>query len=118
MGLFNLGKKKEESCCCCGSNPADAEMENCCCNNVGDSLVSIKVLGSGCKSCHELYENTKEAVKNAGLSVEVDYITDLEKVMGDGIISMPALVVNEKVVSMGKVLKTADVEKLLESYDE
>ena len=65
MGLFNLGKKKEESCCCCGSNPADAEMENCCCNNVGDSLVSIKVLGSGCKSCHELYENTKEAVKNA-----------------------------------------------------
>ena len=42
MGLFNLGKKKEESCCCCGSNPADAEMENCCCNNVGDSLVSIK----------------------------------------------------------------------------
>lgn len=44
-----------------------------------DSLVSIKVLGSGCKSCHQLYENTKEAVKNAGLSVEVDYITDLEK---------------------------------------
>ena len=117
MGLFNLGKKKEESCCCCGSNPADAEMENCCCNNVGDSLVSIKVLGSGCKSCHELYENTKEAVKNAGLSVEVEYITDLEKVMGYGIMSMPALVVNEKVVSMGKVLKTADVEKLLESYD-
>ena len=135
MGLFNFGKKKEaqepacacnaqveetkeESCCCCGSNPADAETENCCCNDVGDSLVSIKVLGSGCKSCHELYENTKEAVKNAGLSVEVEYITDLEKVMGYGIMSMPALVVNEKVVSMGKVLKTADVEKLLESYDE
>ena len=113
MGLFNLGKKKEESCCCCGSNPADAEMENCCCNNVGDSLVSIKVLGSGCKSCHELYENTKEAVKNAGLSVEVEYITDLEKVMGYGVMSMPGLVVNEKVVSMGKVLKVADVEKII-----
>lgn len=47
-------------------------------------MVSIKVLGSGCKACHELYENTKEAVKNAGLSVEVEYITDLEKVMGFG----------------------------------
>ena len=130
MGLFNFGKKKkeqesacgcnvpveetkEESCCCGGSNSADAETDNCCCNDVGDSLVSIKVLGSGCKSCHELYENTKEAVKNAGLSIEVEYITDLEKVMGYGVMSMPGLVVNEKVVSMGKVLKATDVEKLL-----
>lgn len=129
MGLFGFRKKKEEhepacacnapleetkeeSCCCC-SNPADEETENCCCNDVGDSLVSIKVLGSGCKSCHELYDNTKEAVKSAGLSVEVEYITDPEKIMGYGVMSMPGLVVNEKVVSMGKVLKVADVEKLL-----
>lgn len=132
MGLFNFGKKKEEqepacacnvpveeeSCCCCGSNPADTETESCCCNDVGDSLVSIKVLGSGCKSCHELYENTKEVVKNTGLSVEVEYITDLEKVMGYGVMSMPALVVNEKVVSMGKVLKAADVEKILHELEE
>ena len=102
MGLFNFGKKKET--------------ESCCCNDVGDSQVSIKVLGSGCKSCHELYENTTEAVKNAGLSVEVEYITDLEKVMGYGVMSMPGLVVNEKVVSMGKVLKVADVEKLLGDF--
>ena len=126
MGLFNFGKKKEEqepacvcnepveeSCCCCGSNPVDAETKSCCCNGERESVVSIKVLGAGCKSCHEFYENTKEAVKNAGLSVEVEYITDMEKVMGYGIMSMPALVVNEKVVSMGKVLKAADVEKLL-----
>ena len=43
----------------------------------------------------------------------MEYITDLEKVMGYGVMSMPGLVVNEKVVSMGKVLKVADVEKLL-----
>ena len=41
------------------------------------------------------------------------YITDMEKVMEYGVMSMPAIVVNEKVVSMGKVLKAADVEKLL-----
>ena len=75
--------------------------------------MSIKVLGSGCKFCHELYENTKEAVKNIGLSVEVEYVTDLEQVMGYGVMSMPVLVVDEKVASTGKVLKTADVEKLL-----
>ena len=133
MGLFGLGKKKEtqepacacnapvektkeESCCCCGSNPADAGTEKCCCSGAGDPLVSIKVLGAGCKSCHEMYENTKEAVKNAGLSVEVEYITDMERVMGYGVMSMPGLVVNEKVVSMGKVLKAADVEKLLGDF--
>ena len=48
-----------------------------------------------------------------GLDVEVEYITDWQKVVGYGAMSMPALVVNEKVVAMGKVLKAADVEKLL-----
>ena len=48
-----------------------------------------------------------------GLSMEVEYITDMQKVMEYGVMSVPALVVNEKVVSMGKVLKSADVEKLL-----
>ena len=53
------------------------------------------------------------AVKAMGLGIEVEYITDMEKVMGYGVMSMPAIVVNEKVVSMGRVLKAADVEKLL-----
>ena len=48
-----------------------------------------------------------------GLSVKVKYITDMAKVMEYGVMSMPAIVINEKVVSMGKVLKAADVEKLL-----
>ena len=48
-----------------------------------------------------------------GLSVEIEYVTDLQKVMEYGVMSMPALVVNKKVVAMGKVLKPADVEKLL-----
>ena len=48
-----------------------------------------------------------------GLDVAVEYITDMEKVMTYGVMSMPALVVNEKAVSTGRVLKAADVEKLL-----
>ena len=98
MSLFGFGKKKEESDCC-----AEAK----------DGIYCIKVLGAGCKSCHEQYENAKEAVKAMGLPVEVEYITDMQKVMEYGVMSMPAIVVNEKVVSMGKVLKAADVEKLL-----
>lgn len=91
--ISDFGKKKEEKKICC-----------------------IKVLGSGCASCHALYENAKEAVEKMGILVEVEYVTDLQKVMGYGVMSMPALVVNEKVVAMGKVLKPADVEKLLHKF--
>ena len=49
-----------------------------------------------------------------GLSVEVEYITDMQQVMAYGVMSMPAIVVNEKVVSMGKVLKAEEVKKLLQ----
>ena len=78
-----------------------------------DGLCCIKVLGSGCKNCHALLESTKEAVKAMGLDIEVGYVTDMQEITKYGVMSMPALVVNEKVASMGKVLKAAEVEKLL-----
>lgn len=61
--------------------------------------IIIKVLGAGCKSCHEQHENVKKAVANMKLDAEVEYITDMEKVMSYGVMSMPAIVVNEQVVS-------------------
>lgn len=120
MAWFGFGKKKEEvgkapACACHGDCLASeaTELTNHCCPAAADGICCIKVLGAGCKSCHEQYENTKAAVQAMGLSVEVAYITDLQKVMEYGVMSMPALVVNEQVVSMGKVLKAADVETLL-----
>ena len=100
MALFGFGKKKLEE-------------NTACCSDTASDISSIKVLGAGCKSCHEQYENVKDAVKAMGLNLEAEYITDMEKVMEYGVMSMPAIVVNEKVVSMGKVLKASDVEKLL-----
>ena len=99
MAIFGFIGRKEEK-----KAPA------CSCES---SSISIKVLGAGCKSCHELYENTKAAVSALGLNTEVEYVTDMKKIMEYGVMSMPAVVVNEKVVSMGKVLKAADVEKLI-----
>lgn len=116
MALFNFGKKKEEKnapACCCGGSDAPTEETSCCCASSAKGISSIRILGAGCKSCHEQYENAKVAVNAMGLAVEVEYITDMEKVMAYGVMSMPAIVVNEQVVSMGKVLKAADVEKLL-----
>lgn len=120
MALFNFGKKKEEkktsvcSCGCgCSSSAAEKDTNSCCPDLKEGEICCIKVLGAGCKSCHEMYENTKQAVTDMGLSVEVEYVTDMAKVMEYGVMSMPALVVNEKVVAMGKVLKSKDIAALL-----
>lgn len=119
MALFNFRKKKEEKkapACACSCDCPTSETEkitNDCCPEAKDGICCIKVLGAGCKSCHEQYENAKQAVNDMGISVEVEYITDMQKVMEYGVMSMPALVVNEKVASMGKVLKSADVVALL-----
>ena len=124
MSLFGSGKKKEEvkvePACACNGKAAAHEASSCCNNqqeeNICDKdnkITSIKVLGAGCKSCHKQFENVKKAVEELGLEIEVEYITDMEKVMTFGVMSMPAIVVNEKVVSMGKVLKSVEVIKLL-----
>ena len=119
MALFGFGKKKDKkkipSRACNGncSTSKATKITSDCCHETVNGICCVKVLGSGCASCHTQYKNAKEAVKAMGLSVEVEYITDIEKIMTYGVMSMPALVVNEKVMSMGKVLKVADVEKLL-----
>ena len=119
MSLFNLGKKKEETkkpaCACNGACTTSeaTEISSSCCNEASNSICCIKVLGSGCKNCHALLESTKEAVKTMKLPIEVEYITDMQEIMKYGVMSMPALVVNENVISMGKVLKAGDVENLL-----
>lgn len=117
MSLFNFDKKKEtkKPACTCNGNYSTTEATeiiNDCCPETKNDICCIKVLGAGCASCHTQYENTKEAVKNLGLNIEVEYITDMHNVMEYGVMSMPALVVNDKVVSMGKVLKTREVEDL------
>ena len=122
MALFSFKKKKDEvkkentpACCCNGDccSTENTEKVSECCGEKVDGICCVKVLGAGCKSCYEQYENAQKAVKAMGLSAEVEYITDMPKVMEYGVMSMPAIVVNEKVVAQGKVLKPADVEKLL-----
>ena len=75
--------------------------------------MNIKVLGGGCRSCEALLKAAKEAVANKGIDAEVEYITDMEKIMNYGVMSMPALMIDDKVVSSGKVLKAKEVEKYL-----
>lgn len=73
----------------------------------------IKILGSGCKKCITLGENTQTALANLGREAQVLKVTDITEIAAHGVMSTPALVIDDKVVSVGKVLSTSDVEKLL-----
>ena len=73
----------------------------------------IKVLGGGCAKCHELEANTKAALASLGLEEPVELITDFSVIAAYGVMSTPALVVDGKVVSYGKVLKRDEVAAIL-----
>lgn len=75
----------------------------------------IKILGSGCKNCRTLQENTEEAVKEAGLEAEIIKVTDFKDIMAYGVMSTPALVIDERVISSGRVLKPKEISKILEN---
>ena len=73
--------------------------------------MNVQVLGSGCPTCKKLYEVTQKAVKELNLSVKVEYITDITKIVEMGIMSSPVLAVNGKPVMVGF---SNDVEKIKE----
>ena len=76
----------------------------------------IKVLGSGCTKCNELAANTEAALAELGMDTTIDHVTDFAQIAAYGVMSTPALVVDGKVVSLGKVLKKEEVVKILEKW--
>ena len=63
--------------------------------------MDIKVLGTGCSSCKAMYENVAELVKELGIEANVAKEEDLMKIMSYNVLSLPALVIDEKVVAKG-----------------
>ncbi|MEG0794928.1 MAG: thioredoxin family protein [Odoribacter sp.] len=75
--------------------------------------MEIKVLGTGCASCKALYEMTRQAVAELGLNATVVKEEDLMKIMSYNVMQLPALVVDEVVVSKGKKLSLSEIKELL-----
>lgn len=73
----------------------------------------LTVYGPGCKNCRKLKENAEAAITQAGCGIAFDYVTDMAALAEAGIMSTPALAVDGKIVSSGKVLKPAEITKLL-----
>lgn len=111
MSLFSFKKKETEKNCCCFGNCTKENLAEK--SAINGNIKSIKVLGAGCKACHTLFENVKSAVENLGLSVEVQYVADVEKIASYGTMTIPVIVIDEKIVSAGKVLKINEIERLI-----
>ncbi|MEG0979491.1 MAG: thioredoxin family protein [Oscillospiraceae bacterium] len=77
------------------------------------SISDIKILGSGCKKCNELEENTAQALKELGIDIQIDHVSDFSQIAAYGVMTTPALIVNGKVMCSGRVLKTNEIIKLL-----
>lgn len=140
MSLFTFVKKKEEVVQCdCGGmrKPSDitekkvseeaekAKSSGCCggsCNadtmaqaeKAKHSGSAIKVLGSGCAKCNALEAAAAQALKELGMDTAIEHVTDFTQIAAYGVMTTPALVVDGKVVSYGKVLKKDEVVKILQ----
>ncbi len=77
-------------------------------------MITIEILGTGCKKCQQLEVNARTAAKTLGQAVDVSHITDVVTIATRGVMSTPALAINGMIVSTGKVLTAAEVETFLQ----
>ncbi len=75
----------------------------------------IKVLGKGCKNCALLEQHAKEAATLLGLDFTLEKVTDINAIADYGVMKTPGLVIDEKLVSQGKILSTKAIQSILES---
>lgn len=75
--------------------------------------MDIKVLGSGCAKCNQLEEAARKAVEQAGIDASVEKVTDMARIMGYGVMTTPALVVDGQVRVAGRVPSVDDLVGLL-----
>ena len=108
MGLF--GKKKEQKGCC-GSSCTPEKMAQA---ETAKSASGIKILGSGCAKCSALEQATRTALAELGMETFIDHVTDFAQIAAYGVMTTPALVVDGKVVSYGKVLKADEAKALIQ----
>jgi small redox-active disulfide protein 2 len=66
-------------------------------------MVNIKVLGSGCANCKRLEATARKAVETLSIEAEIEKVTDYAEIMKWPILSTPGLVINEKLVSAGRI---------------
>lgn len=107
MKLFKKNNNKE---CCCG-NKDDKHRKQ---SPDSNQKSRIKVLGTGCRKCRRQEEYILEALKELGRVETIEHVRDLADIAGYGVISTPAVVIDDHVVSFGRVWNQTEILELLE----
>ena len=110
FGFFRNKKVAPKTGCCQGKcqEPTKQTPENL--------AKAVIVLGSGCKKCHDLEKQVTLALAELGLQEPVYHVTDFEKIAAYGVMTTPALVIDQQVVSQGKVLTIKEAKEIIKNY--
>ncbi len=76
-------------------------------------MLNIKILGSGCPNCKKLEALTRQAVEQLALEAEITKVTDYPAILAYKVMATPGLVINEKVVSSGRIPSNAEITTFL-----
>ena len=74
----------------------------------------IKVLGPGCSNCKKVLQATETAVKDLNIEAELIYVTDLSEIAKTGLMRTPGLIINNKIVSYGKVPSVDEIKEYIQ----
>ncbi len=72
-------------------------------------MLNIKILGTGCPNCNRLEEEARKAVHSFAVEAEFEKVTDYQEIMKFDILNTPGLVINDKVVSSGKIPSQSEI---------
>lgn len=110
MGLFHKKKEETKPCCCGGA----CTPEGMAAAKTQKAAPGVKVLGGGCAKCNALEEAVRAALEELGMDTAIDHVTDFAQIAAYGVMTTPALVVDGKVVSYGKVLEKDEAKALIQ----
>ena len=108
MKLFK--RNNRENACCCAGQCTEENMQKAESQKEG---AGIKILGSECMKCIQLEKAARQAVQELNLDLKIEHITDFAQIASFGVMSTPALVLNGKVVSYGKVFSADEIKDIL-----
>jgi small redox-active disulfide protein 2 len=78
-------------------------------------MLSIKVLGPGCANCRKLEEVARKALASLGVEAELTKVTDMQQILAYSVLKTPGLVINEKLVSSGRIPTVATVAEWIQA---
>jgi small redox-active disulfide protein 2 len=76
--------------------------------------MEIQVLGSGCANCKRLLQLVELSVKELNIKAEIKYVTDMESIANSGLLRTPGLIINQKIVSYGRVPTLEEVKTMIQ----